>query len=178
MRRLQDQGRRGLILRRPSHLVRRFFEVLRARPLDDAERSDIESWIGSGALAELFYGQQVADQRHGYDIARAVASSGHRPDLVAAAAMHDVGKRHSQLGAVARSVATVLMALRVPLRGRMAAYRDHGPLGADDLEAAGASGLTISFARHHQHRRPGDIPLVDWAVLNAADLGTLPRGRA
>ena len=98
--------------------------------------------------------------------------------LVAAAALHDVGKRHSRLGAFTRSIATVLMALRIPLPRRMAAYRDHGPLGSLDLEAAGASELTISFARHHQHRRPPVIPPEDWAVLNAADLGALPRGRA
>lgn len=175
---MQDQGRRGLTLRRPLHLVRRFFEVLRARPLDDDERNEVASWIGSTDLADLFYSQQVADQRHGYEIARAVASAGHRLDLVAAAALHDVGKRHSRLGAISRSIATVLMALRLPLSRRMTAYRDHGPLGALDLEAAGASKLTIDFARHHQHRRPPAISPEDWAVLNAADLGALPRGRA
>lgn len=152
--------------------------MLRTRPLDDAEKVEVESWIGSGALADLFYSQQVADQRHGYEIAKAVASTGHRPDLVAAAALHDVGKRHSRLGAISRSVATVLMALRFPLPRRMTAYRDHGPLGALDLEAAGAPQLAVDFARHHQHRRPTVIPPEDWAVLNAADLGALPRGTA
>lgn len=150
--------------------------MLGATPLDEGEREKVESWIGSGELAALFFTQQDADQRHGYEIASAVASAGHRLELVAAAALHDVGKRHSRLGAFRRSLATVLMAFKIPLRGRMAAYRDHGPLGAIDLEAAGASPLAVSFARHHQHRRPADIAPGDWDVLNAADLGALPRG--
>lgn len=149
--------------------------MLRARPLDEGERAVVESWVGSGDLADLFYAQQVADQRHAYGIASAVAAAGHRPELVAAAALHDVGKRHSRLGAFRRSFATVLMALKVPLRGPMASYRDHGPLGAIDLEAVGATPLAVSFARHHQHRRPPDIDPDDWVVLNAADLGSLPR---
>lgn len=126
-------------------------------------------------LLDLFMSQQVADQRHGYEIGKAVADAGHRQELVAAAALHDVGKRHSHLGAVRRSLATVLMALRVPLRGSWKAYRDHGPLGAVDLELAGGSKLAVGFARHHQHRRPADMSPDDWAVLNAADLGALPR---
>ena len=171
---MQEQGRQGLkAARRPFHLVRRFFEVLLARPLDSAEAETVRSWVGD-ELFEVFVAQQVADQRHGYRTGLSVARAGHRTELVAAAALHDVGKRHSWLGPFRRSLATVLMALRVPLRGRWAAYRDHGPLGAVDLERAGASALAVEFARHHQHRRPPEIAPGDWAVLNAADLGALP----
>lgn len=160
--------------RRSFHLVRRFFEVLRARPLDVAELRTIRSWVGDD-LMPLFIAQQVEDQRHGYQIARIVFDVTSSAELAAAAALHDVGKRHSRLGPFGRTVATVLMALRLPLRGRLRAYRDHGPLGAADLEAAGAPALAVEFARHHQHRRPGTIDPEDWSVLNRADLGALPK---
>ncbi|HEX6947361.1 MAG TPA: hypothetical protein VF246_08425 [Acidimicrobiia bacterium] len=173
MRRLQEQGHHRLkTIRRPFHLVRRFFEVLLARPLAPDEIDTVRSWVGE-ELLELFLSQQVADQRHGYRTAKAVADAGHRTELVAAMALHDVGKRHSWLGPFRRSLATILMVLHLPMRGRWAAYRDHGPLGAVDLERAGASGIVVGFARHHQHRRPADMSPDDWEVLNRADLGLL-----
>lgn len=151
--------------------------MLFAKPLDTEEVEKVRSWLGDD-LFEVFRSQQVADQRHGYEAGAAVARRGHRPELVAAAALHDVGKRHSLLGPFRRSMATVLMALRIPMQGRWAAYRDHGPLGAADLQSADASRLVVDFARHHQYGRPCGITPDDWAVLNAADLGTLPEPRA
>ncbi|HLV89930.1 MAG: HD domain-containing protein [Acidimicrobiales bacterium] len=147
--------------------------MLLARPLSEDEVSTVRAWVGSDRLLELFMAQQVADQRHGYETGKAVAAAGHRLELVAAAALHDVGKIHSRFGPVRRSIATVLMGLKLPLGGRWAAYRDHGELGAIDLERAGASDLIVSFARHHQHRRPPEMAPEDWSVLNRADLGTL-----
>jgi hypothetical protein len=162
--------------RRSFHLVRRFFEVLRARPLDDTELSAVRSWVGDDLMA-IFITQQTADQRHGYQIAHGVYELTASTELAAAAALHDVGKRHSDFGAVGRTLATVLMALRLPLGGRLRAYRDHGELGAADLEAVGAPLLVVEFARHHQHRRPPSIDVDDWSVLNGADLGALPKRR-
>lgn len=160
---------------RPFHLARRFFEVLIARPLDPTEESAVASWIDSG-LWDLFASQQVADQRHGFETGRRVLDSGITdPDMVTAGALHDVGKRHSRLGAVGRTVATVLMATRIPLPRRMAAYRDHGTLGADDLEKAGAPTIAVLFARHHQGKRPASIPEATWEILHAADLARKPR---
>lgn len=160
--------------RRPFHLARRFFEVLRVRPLDDEETEVVRTWVGDH-LMHLFSAQQIADQRHGYKTATSVARVTDDRVTAAAAALHDVGKTHSRLGPWGRTLATILMMLRVPMWGRYAAYRDHGRLGAADLEEAGAPKLVIEFARHHQHRRPSSIPADVWEVLNGADLGAMPR---
>lgn len=122
-------------------------------------------------LLDLFLEQQVADQRHGLEVMRHVARSGVTdPDVLAAAALHDIGKRHSRLGPVGRSVATVLMLARLPMTRRMRRYVDHGELGAVDLERAGAPALVVGFARHHQWGRPHGFPAPDWQTLRAADL--------
>ncbi len=129
------------------------------------------SWLGPD-LMPLFSAQQNADQRHGLEVARHVLRSGKmRPELVVAAALHDVGKRHSEMGAVLRSVATILMLLHMPMTKRMSDYVRHGELGAADLEATGVAPLAaIEFARHHQHGRPDGFPQEDWKILRSADL--------
>ncbi len=150
--------------------MRRFFGVLLAKPLDDVERSEVIGWLGPH-LFELFSSQQVADQRHGLEVGRRVAAAeGSTPDLVIAGAMHDVGKRHSGLGPLGRSVATVLIFVRLPLTRRMALYRDHGKVGAAELEALGAPQVAVEFARHHQYGRPEGFPVEAWRTLRSADL--------
>lgn len=133
------------------------------------------SWLGPD-LFGLFASQQTTDQRHGYATGRRVLDwGGTDPDLIAAAVLHDVGKRHSRLGAVGRTFATLLIATGIPLPGRLAAYRDHGALGAQDLEEAGAPEIVVLFARHHQGDRPDSIPEAIWETLHSADLATKPR---
>lgn len=160
---------------RPLHLARRFFEVIFARPLDASELSTVASWVGP-ELFELFVSQQTADQRHGYATGRRVLGRGVTDtDIIAAGALHDVGKRESRLGAVGRTLATLLMAAGLPMPRRMAGYRDHGALGAEILEKAGAPGVVVRFARHHQGARPGSIPVDVWEILHDADLAAKPR---
>jgi len=154
---------------RPFHLVRRFFGTLRSRRPSPAD----QLWVGpvlSHDLARLFWAQPAADQAHGVSAARRAAEAAPgRDDLVRAALLHDVGKRHARLGVIGRSLASTMAILRVPTRGRYAAYLDHGERGAADLEAAGADPLTVAFARHHHGTRPDDIDPVDWALLVRAD---------
>ena len=151
------------------HLVRRFFEVLGAARLGPAEQAEASRLLRA-AERDLFWGQCPADQRHGLESARLVLRRRPaRPDLARAALLHDVGKRHAGLGVAGRTMAATLGAVRVPLRGRWAAYRDHGPAGAADLEAAGAEPLVVGFARHHHGSRPDDIPTADWEELCRAD---------
>jgi hypothetical protein len=151
------------------HLARRFFGVLVAAPLRPGEQA------AAGALLRpaergLFWGQPAADQRHGLECARAVqAACPGRRDLARAALLHDLGKRQAGLGAVGRSIATALAAARLPVPGRFAAYREHGPLGATELEAAGAEPLVAAFARHHHGERPAGIAAEDWDALRRAD---------
>lgn len=121
-------------------------------------------------MAGLFFAQAPPDQRHAYHAALTVVASGTADtDVIVAALMHDVGKRHARLGVIGRSVASVLIGLGGPLTERMTAYRDHPIIGARELAALGAPGLAIDFALHHQDDRPSTIDPGVWDVLMAAD---------
>ncbi len=156
------------LFRHLSHLVVRFFSVLRTKPLSPQEQADVNRVL-SPAEAKLFFGQQVMDQRHSIDVAAGVHM--HLPgddDAIAAALLHDVGKRHSRLGAIGRSLATVADTARLPLPRAWRLYRDHGDLGAHDLSAVGARPLAVAFASGMPY---GDAAV--WRVLVAADDGRL-----
>jgi len=83
--------------------------------------------------------------------------------------LHDVGKRHARLGVFGRVLASVLIALHLPLRGRFASYRDHGEIGARELEAEGVELMVVEFARHHHRARPTTIDADTWELLQRAD---------
>lgn len=154
---------------RALHLLKRFFAVLTARPLDDAERHEIEPYLTDADRA-LFWSQDVADQRHALETARTVRERlGPETTAIRAALFHDVGKVHSRLGPLRRSLATVMGALRLPLPERFRIYLDHGPHGAEDLERADAEPLVIAFARRHPGPPPDDIDAAVWGVLLDAD---------
>ncbi|HJU50696.1 MAG TPA: hypothetical protein VJ815_00045, partial [Acidimicrobiia bacterium] len=75
-----------------------------------------------------------------------------RRELIRAALLHDLGKRHSGLGVFGRSVVTGLA--KVGLRrlvdrkgGRAHLYLRHGNLAADELADLGAEPLVVAFAR-------------------------------
>lgn len=153
----------------PSHLVRRFFEVLTANPLDEAEKRQVDDWLDP-RFADLFFAQSTADQRHGFHAATVVGASPLADtDIIHAAALHDVGKRHAHLGILGRSVASMLILLGLPLSKRMQIYRDHGHLAADELESLDAPPLVSTFAAHHHGRRPASIPSDVWNLLQTAD---------
>jgi hypothetical protein len=158
--------------RRLRHLTHRIYEWWGARPLDEAEITLARSML-SPDLWPLFASQQVADQRHGFNAGRKLTGNA-RNELVTAAMLHDVGKAESSLGVIGRSVATVLMTLRLPMTDRMRRYRDHGELGAASLESAGAPMIAVLFARHHQGERPDSIGPEDWKALIWADEPGMP----
>ena len=123
----------------------------------------------SEAEAGLFWDQHSIDQRHGYVVAARVEGAlGENREAVAAALLHDTGKRHSSAGAVGRSLATIADGLRLPLPADWRRYRNHGLLGASDLEAVGASRLSIAFARGHNNPSDEIDPDV-WQALQTAD---------
>ena len=152
-----------------AHLVRRFFGHFRARPLSPGEQDRVREVLPDD-LASLFFRQHAADQRHAYIVARRVQTV--RPDdrdALIAALLHDVGKSAVAIGAIERSLATVLHVLHVPLPRRWRRYREHGELGAAALESAAAPALAVAFARHHPGAPPPGIDPELWADLSAAD---------
>jgi hypothetical protein len=154
---------------RLAHLAHRFFGFLTAAPLGPDEQAFVARQLATESAA-LFWSQQYQDQRHAVQVAMRVA--GLLPDdepAVRAALLHDVGKRHSRLGATGRAMATVLDGLRLPMTARMRSYRAHGPVGADDLEVAGCGELEIAFARHHPDPAPELINEEQWSALLEAD---------
>ena len=138
-------------MRRLGHLTRRFFEVSRAGALRPEEQAEVAALLRDGEPA-LFWSQPAADQRHGLDAARYVAStSGHRKEVARAALLHDVGKRHASLGVVGRSLASGMALLHLPVPARLAAYLDHGAVGAAELEACGAEPEVVGVRQGSSH---------------------------
>jgi putative nucleotidyltransferase with HDIG domain len=153
----------------PAHLFRRFFDVAMARGLDAAERVEVVDCL-TPDTAPTFFAQDDADQRHAFHAAQSVIASGVEEEgIVMAALMHDIGKRHARLGLVGRSLASILILLRLPLSGRMIAYRDHGLVGAHELAALSVPSLVVDFAMHHHGSRPPTIEPRVWDALVAAD---------
>lgn len=158
------------------HLTARFLDVASAPPLEPVEIDQATRWLRPGEDG-LFFAQADADQRHGLEAAREAASQApDRPDLVRAALLHDVGKRHARLGAIGRVVASLLIKLGWLVRGRVRMYRDHGPLAATELAELGAEPAVVEFARHHHTGRPEGFPMRDWELLVAADRARVRRG--
>jgi hypothetical protein len=151
-----------------GHLAARFVDVATARPLDPDERRWVEARLSPAELS-LFDDQRASDRRHGLEAGLAAVAGGGAPEVVAAAILHDVGKRHARLGLVGRSVASVAIRLRLPLWRSARIYRDHGILGSVELERAGSALLAVDFARHHHGPRPAGFPPPTWALLAAAD---------
>jgi hypothetical protein len=153
-----------------GHLASRFFDYLRARPLDDAETLAVRSVL-SDAEARLFFDQTPRDQAHGYAAAMFVRSTDvNRVETVKAALLHDIGKRQARLGLLGRVLASVMIKLGLPLSRRMADYRDHGPIGAAELGDAGSASLVVEFARNHHASRPEAVGEEDWNLLQEADI--------
>jgi hypothetical protein len=151
------------------HLARRCFGVLRSRPLTPDEQQRAAALLRP-AEAALFWAQAVPDQRHGLESALALQrTEPGRQDLMRAALLHDIGKRHARLGVLGRVGASLLEIIRLPAPGRLGMYLDHGDLGAAELEAAGSDPLTVAFARFHHASRPSGIDPADWALLIATD---------
>ncbi len=155
-------------LRRLRHLSGRFFGVLVTTPLGPAEQDLVNDAL-TAEQCRLFWEQDPIDQRHAFEVFRRVGERlGDNSRAAVAALLHDVGKRHSDVGAVGRSLATVFDTLHLPLPEDWRRYRDHEALGAADLEDIGADELAVAFARGRTGR-PQSVDPVVWDTLVAAD---------
>jgi hypothetical protein len=153
----------------PWHLARRFFAVACARDLSVEEQEWVADHLDGRGL-DLFWAQPVADRRHAHDVARWVAGRApERHDLIEAALLHDVGKRHSRLGPMGRTVATLLRVFPLPEAGRLGRYTRHGALGAEELSARGYSGMVVAFAAWHHGPMPEGVDVDEWRLLAEAD---------
>ncbi len=156
-------------MKRITHLARRFFSSLRARRPTASDQLFASGLLSPNEI-EVFWSQPVPDLAHAVRSARAVSQAAPgRVELARAALLHDVGKRHSGIGTIRRSIATGLAGLRIPRPPRMGFYLDHARLGAEELEALGCEDLVVQFARHHHGVKPPHIATVDWEILLDAD---------
>jgi hypothetical protein len=156
------------------HLPARLIDFLTSKALTGREMSLLDGWLRPEE-ATPFAEQPVADQRHAYQAAVVVGTARpDRPDLVRAALLHDLGKRHSRLGWLARSAVTLSDLAGIRWWGRGQVYLEHGRLAADELAALGAEPVVISFARNHHSLCPPEIALDDWILLKAADAARRP----
>jgi hypothetical protein len=151
-----------------THLAARFYDVTTSRDLGKGERDAVQRWLPEPHLQDAFFAQTRADQRHGFAAAlHVVARRPDRTDLIRAALVHDIGKRHARFGPLGRVFASISIRLRLPLTTRMTLYRDHGRLGAAEL--GGMEGVVVDFTRDHHGRRPATISVEDWETLVASD---------
>lgn len=151
-----------------GHLARRFLWSLRVAPLSGDELQEVAGLIDDRTL-EAYLRQNDADQRHGLEAARHILERDGRPELVVAALVHDIGKRHAGLGIAGRVIASVLARLRLPTPGRLRVYLDHPALGGAELRDLGLNGLASDYAAHHHGARPHSIDPDDWRLLSEAD---------
>jgi len=146
------------------HLARRFFGYVTSQPLTSDELDRVRSRL-SPELFALFLTMNDADQRHAVEVAERTGTE----LLAEAALLHDIGKAAAGIGAIERSLATVIGALSIPVSGSWKTYLEHGEVGASMLEKAGAGPLTVAFARFHPGPTPPGISEDDWLTLEAAD---------
>jgi hypothetical protein len=161
------------------HLARRFFASLSDERPSPADDRWVRSFLSDGEQ-ELWGRVSAPDQRHGLQVARDVAAAlpaAQRP-VMAAAALHDVGKLVCGFGTYSRVTATVFWGLtpaplrprfafkwnegsgvgRFSLARRLAQYRIHPELGRDLLIDAGSDPLTAAWAAEHH------APVEKWSV--------------
>ena len=154
------------------HLAKRFAGSLKPGPPSSAD----EEWARSQLLPgerRVWDTMSNPDRRHACTVARAVdAELSGRADrpVVAAALLHDSGKVVSGLRTPARVVATCFWLVAGDgtaaewrcdasiVKRRLAQYRLHPTIGADQLAAVGSDPLTVDWTREHH------LPPEQWTV--------------
>ena len=151
-----------------THLASRFFGGLRARDLDPDEVRWIREILSEPEFA-LFMAQPIIDRRHGHESATSMSRHTTERDVIRAAALHDVGKRHARLGLIGRSLASACIKLGLPLTNRFQTYHNHPEIGRRELVEAGSPHVVVSFTGAHHGTRPADIDETTWRQLVDSD---------
>lgn len=163
-----------------AHLVRRFVGSLRPGGPSPLEQEWAEAQL-LPAEAALWRDLPAADRRHSAGVARRVEATlgpdATRP-VLAAALLHDVGKKVSGLETPGRVVATVasLTVVRTPqaaerwrrargVRWFIGTYLRHPELGGRLLAGAGSDPLTVAWTL--EHHRPPERCTLDPRVADA-----------
>lgn len=153
-------------MQRAAYRVRQFGQLLAGR-LGDPDRRQIAGWL-TPPLLTLFAAMSPAEQYHAYRVRQTLARAGyHHPDLLTAALLHDTGKTKMPLAFWER-VLIVLAFKFAPLlaarwgcdesprpewyRRAFVVARHHAKWGAQMVQAAGGSGLTVELVRRHQDK--------------------------
>jgi hypothetical protein len=152
---------------RPGHLVARFAGSLLPIPVG----ADDLRWVGevlTPAELGLWLKLRRADQRESVQVGRRAEQelgADARPEWLAAALLHDVGKTDARFGPYRRSVATVAGALAPSMVAawresssdftrRVALYLDHAAVGATAIRVAGGREAVAAWAEaHHDPER-------------------------
>lgn len=161
--------------RAARYRVWQFWRSLLPRPLDDADRAILDTYLPSAGRA-LFGTMSRNDQRHSLTVYRALRARGcEDPDLLAAALLHDSGKGGGRVRLWVRPPFVLLRvfapgALRWLARDDVAWWRRpfyyawrHADVGADLAAAAGLSDRAVLFIRTHH------LPNGPAAELHAVD---------
>jgi hypothetical protein len=140
-----------------------FWHALKAAPAAE----DLQRLRGTLAppLLALFLQQQASEQAHSLQVFNRLLEAGETdPDLLPAALLHDVGKSRHPLRVWERVLIVLGQALMPGWVDRLGAGKAHGwkrlfavarqhpAWGAQMVEAAGASPLTVELVRRHQER--------------------------
>lgn len=164
------------LLRRGAYRAGQFVGALRPR-LHTYERLAVRRLLGQ-RLYPLFESMALRDQRHCYDVYRAMRQRGCRDrDLLVAALLHDAGKGRMAGGPVRlwHRVAYVLLSAAMPFllhrltrqeRGGLATLHRHAEIGARLAQSLGAPPRVVEAIRRHEDRTPGDESL---RLLRVAD---------
>lgn len=130
------------LLRRPHHLIARFFVSLDTRSPDPKDQAWAEAQLLDEEL-NLWRRQSNVDRRHTIKVARRFHEA--RPSAtraeIAGALLHDIGKLDCGLGTWGRVFAPVVG----PRTQRFRSYHDHEQIGADMLVAIGSDIATVDL---------------------------------
>ncbi len=175
---------------RSIHLIQRFFGSVLARAVVTEDETWAAHYLNEPELA-LWRALGRTDKVESIDVARrfisnpvvADAQLSNNEELVAAALLHDIGKKDSQLGTSSRVLATVIGRFAGPkrsgrwvkcrgLKRRIGSYLHHAEIGADLIRASGGRDLVAAWAGvHHDPARweACGIPISICRALATAD---------